>query len=72
MDDFLRRSMISSWLLGGCAAEVLQDEREHEESTSVEGGELPSPRVTEPVVSCAGTPVSTCDGPFTGVTCDLP
>jgi hypothetical protein len=72
MDNFFRRSVMATWLLGGCAADVRQDEDEHEENASVESGELPSLRVAEPAVSCAGTPRPTCDGPFTGATCDLP
>jgi hypothetical protein len=72
MDDFFRRAMMSAWLLGGCAADVPRGEQEHEGNTSVESGELPSLRVAEPAVGCAGTPVSTCDGPFTGANCDLP
>jgi hypothetical protein len=70
MDNFFRCSMISTYLLVGCSADVLQDE--HDQDASVESGELPSTRVAEASVRCDGTPLPTCTGPFTGATCELP
>jgi hypothetical protein len=70
MDNFFRCSMISTCLLVGCSADVLQDE--HDQDASVESGELSSPRVAEASVRCDGTPLPTCVGPFTGATCELP
>jgi hypothetical protein len=70
MGNFFCRSMMSTCLLVGCSADVLQDE--HDQDASVESGELPSTRVAEASVRCDGTPLPTCTGPFTGATCELP
>jgi hypothetical protein len=66
MGYFFRRSLMSTCLLVGCSADVLQVE--HEQHASVESGELPSPRVAEASVCCDGTPLPACTGPFTGAT----
>jgi hypothetical protein len=69
-EGFFRRAMMSTCLLVGCAADVLQDD--HDLHASVESGELPSPRMAEASVRCDGTPLPECDGAFTGARCDLP
>jgi MYXO-CTERM domain-containing protein len=70
MVDSFRRVMMSTCLLVGCAADVLQDD--HDLHASVESGELPAPRTPEASVRCDGTPLPECDGAFTGASCDLP